>query len=104
MPLAQFLLGACEGRHDFFGIPTLDWDRLHMAQEPVQRSVLVNRAVNEKADEALHARPDQECIDKRYMVAHQQRRTTHGHVLLPDYTDAIQRVREQPQAEADEKR
>ena len=69
----------------------------------MQRFVLVNRSVDEKADETLHAPPDQESIDERYVIAHEQCGATYGHVLLPDNTDAIQRVREQLEAETDEK-
>src|SRR5262249_2856800 len=102
MPLTQFLLGAYEGGDDFSSIPTLDWDRLRVVQQPVHRFLRITRLVDEKTDETLHAPTDQESIDKRHVIAHEQCGTTHGRVLLPDNTDSIQCVCEQPQAEADE--
>src|SRR5947207_3673245 len=84
MALMQIVLGAGEGGGDFSRVPPLYGDWLHLAQQPVQGFVLVDRSVDEKADEALDAPPDQESVNERDVVAHQQGGTTHGDVLLPD--------------------
>ena len=64
--------------------------------------MLVIRAVDQEADESLHARADEKAVDVRQVIAHEQRRSARRHVLLADDADAVDRVRQQPQAEADE--
>ena len=44
--------------------------------------------------------PTSSAVHVRQVVAHEQRRTADGHVLLSDDADPVDRVREQPQAEA----
>ena len=73
-----------------------------MPQQRVERPVLVVRLVDQEADEPLHAGADQHAVDVRQVVADEQRRSARRHVLLAHDADAIDRVRQQPEAEADQ--
>ncbi len=79
-----------------------DRNRFHQLQEVVERPVLVVRAVDEEANESLHAGADKQTVHVREVIADEQRGTAKRHVLLADDADAIDRVRQQPQAEADQ--
>ena len=68
----------------------------------LHRPVLVVRLVDQEADEALDARADQRAVDVRQVVADEQRRAARRHVLLAVDADPVDRVREQPEAEAHE--
>ena len=67
-----------------------------------KRLHLVVGLPHHEADEALHAGADQEAIDVRHVVRHQQRGAAEGHVLLADDADAEDGVGEQPEHEADQ--
>ena len=77
-------------------------NRVHAAQQPVEGLHLVVRLPHHEADEALHAGADQEAVDVRHVIRHQQRGPVEGHVFLALDADAEDAVREQPEHEAHE--
>ena len=62
--------------------------------------MVVVRPIDEKANESLHARSDEQTVNVREVVAHQERRSPKRHVLLTDDSNPVDGVREQPQTES----
>ena len=86
----QFLARPLDGSHGV--APRRDRDRLHQRHEPAQRPMLVIRAVDEEADETLHAGADEQAVDVRDVIHHQQRRAACRNVLRANLDAAGEQV------------
>ena len=101
--LSELVTGRGERRHDVPRSGGADRDRLHRAHQPVNRPQLVIRLVDHEPDEPLDAsRRRAAPSTKRQVIADEQRRAARRHVLLADDPDAVERVREEPETEADQ--
>jgi hypothetical protein len=76
-------------------------DGVHAAEDPVEAGHVVVGAVHDEADEALQAGGDQQAVDEGDVVADQERRAAARQVLRADDADAVDRVGEEPEREAD---
>jgi hypothetical protein len=79
-----------------------DRNRVHAREQRVQARLAVVRRVDHEPHEALDARADQRAVDHRHVVGDDQRRSVGRDVRLADDADAVDRVRQHPQHEADE--
>ena len=77
-------------------------DRAHQGEQLAQHRHLEERRVDHEAHEALHAGADQQAVDEGEMVGDQQRRPVQRHVIRVHDADAVDAVRQHPQAEADQ--
>ena len=78
------------------------WNRLSEAEKPVQRGHLVVRLPDHEPDEALQAGGDEEPVDVRHMVRHQERGPADRNAVVTQDADSEERVRNQPQQEPDQ--
>ncbi len=78
-------------------------NRFREPEKPVQGFQFVVRLPHHEADEALDAGADQEPVQMRYVIRNQQRRSAERHVFLAADADVEDRVRSQPQQEANQK-
>ena len=98
----QLFACALERFDHFLPIAAGDGDRFHQAHQRVEHRHLVIRPVDHEPDESLHAGADQQAVDVRHVIAHEQRRAAERHVFLADDADAVERVGEHPQREPDQ--
>ena len=76
-------------------------DRAHQLGQPVNSPRFVKVPVHQEADEARRAGANQERIGKGDVIAHQQRRPAPGQVFRAAHFNAIERVRQQEEAQSD---
>src|SRR3990170_2187137 len=76
---------------------------LHELQQPLYGLYLVEVLVDHEPYEPLHARADEEGVDKGHVIGDKHGRALYRHILLADYLYLVEGVREHPEDESEEK-
>ena len=98
----QTLPGFAERLNQFsWRIACRNRNRAHELRQPVDSGSVVELAKHKKADVPLRARANQERVHKGDVITHEQRGAVSRQVFTPVHADAIERMRQQPQAQAD---
>ena len=79
-----------------------DRNRAHPLRQPVNGARLIKTPRHQEANGTAHARAQQEGIDERDVVAHQQRRAALRQVFPTANFNSIECVGQQPKAEAND--
>ena len=75
-------------------------DRVHQVEKRPEGAVFVVGAIHEKADEALHARADEESVNVRHVIADEQCTAFFWNLVSAHQPDAVDAVGNKPKHKA----